>query len=192
MIKMFFQVISLVFAAFLFSSCSSVMVTHDFDNNAPFSDYSAFAIAAKNPDRKTDPRYDNEILNNRFSEVIIEKLETKGLSPKSTTNQADIVVSYDFSIRPKMDIYNINKQMGFSYGSYHRYGGVSSPTCTDISEFDQGLLFIDIRDSKTNQLVWRGTGADIISINATPEKISTQVSEMVEAIFREYPPSPKS
>lgn len=190
--KKFFQLISLVSVAFLFSSCSSVMVTHDFDNSAPFSDYSAFTIAEKNPARKTDPRYDNEILNNRFTAVIIEKLQKKGLSPKNRSNHADIIVSYDFSIRPKMDIYNINKQMGFSYGSYHRYGGVSAPTCTDISEFDQGLLFIDIRDSKTNKLVWRGTGADIVSINATPEKISTQVNEMVEAILRDFPPSPKS
>lgn len=164
------------------------MVSQDYDLAVPFSQYEHFAFADKDPQRKTDPRYDNELINTRFYNAIQKELREKGYIYKAVPGESDIIVSFNYSVRPKMDLYNISKQVGFSYGAYHRYGGISAPTCTDISEFDQGLLFIDIRDTGTGRLVWRGTGADIVSIHATPEAIHDQVEKMVTAVLEQYPP----
>ena len=178
-----------IFILSVFTSCSSVMVSHDYDLSTSFEQYKLFALEDKDPNRKTDPRYDNEILNNRFNNIIGKRLEEKGLKQLKNTASADLLVSFNYSIRPKMDLLNINKQVGFSFGSYSRYGGVGAKTCTDISEFDQGILFIDIRDAKSGRLVWRGTGTDIVSIYATPEKINTQVDEIVSAVLKKFPPN---
>jgi len=165
------------------------MVTQDYDNTAPFTLYSQFALTAKDPNRPAaDPRYDNDIINGRFDRLITSELQGKGYTLQTYNEQADFIVSYDYSIRPKIDIYNISKQHGFSYGSYQRYGGVGSRTCTDISEFDQGLLLVNIHDAKTKKLVWRGTAADIISIHATPETINKQINEMVAEVLDNFPP----
>ncbi len=165
------------------------MVSQDYDLSTTFADYSRFSLVEKDPERKTDPRYDNEILNNRFYGVISKRLEEKGFTRENDKGSSDLLISFDYSIRPKMDLLNINKQVGFSFGSYNRYGGVGAGTCTDISEFDQGVLFIDIREVRTGKLVWRGTGTDIVSIYATPEKISAQVDEMVTAVLKKFPPN---
>lgn len=164
------------------------MVTHDYDNTILFNEFTKFALAPKDPERLTDSRYDNELINNRFDRLIAEELKQKGFSLAEKSENTDLLISYNYSIRPKIDMYNISKQMGFSYGSYRRYGGIGAKTCTDISEFDQGLLFIDIRDAKTNQLLWRGTGTDIVSIHASADKISEHVTEMVSAVLKSFPP----
>ena len=184
----FKKLLSLLTVLLVTSSCSSVMVSQDYDLAVSFSQYEQFTFAQKDPQRNTDPRYDNELLNTRFYNTIRQNLLDKGYTYKVVPDESDITVSFNYSIRPKMDLYNISKQVGFSYGSYHRYGGMSAPTCTDISEFDQGLLFIDIRDNRTGRLVWRGTGADIVSIHATPEALQDQVEKMVTAVLEQFPP----
>lgn len=165
------------------------MVSQDYDLSTSFSQYSQFSLVEKDPERKTDPRYDNEILNNRFYGIITDRMQEKGFKLQADNGKTDLLISFNYSIRPKMDLLNINKQVGFSFGSYNRYGGVGAKTCTDISEFDQGILFIDMRDAATGKLIWRGGGTDIVSIYATPEKIKTQVDEMVTAVLDKFPPN---
>ncbi|MEE4242460.1 MAG: DUF4136 domain-containing protein [Desulfopila sp.] len=164
------------------------MVSQDYDVAVSFSQYERFTFAEKDPNRKTDPRYDNELINRRFYNAMQQIFSEKGYTYTSIPAESDVTVSFSYSVRPKMDLYNIGRQVGFSYGSYHRYGGISAPTCTDISEFDQGILFIDIRDNQTGRLIWRGTGADIVSIHATPEVLQNQVEEMVSAVLKQFPP----
>jgi hypothetical protein len=170
----------------LLSSCSSIIVSHDYDHNAPFSQYSNYALIPKDPSREADPRANNDLLNNTFNSAISRELQKKGFI--GDTENADLLISYSFTIRPKMDLMNINAQVGFSYGSYFRYGGMGSKTCTDISEFDQGILVIDIRDAKTNSLVWRGTGSDIVSIHADINEISNQANSIASKILKKFPP----
>jgi len=183
--RTFFLVTSILV---LLSSCSSVMVNQDFDPSVSFKQYDSFALDEKDPDRDTDPRYDNELINNRFNRTITSVLQEKGFAYAGKSSDSDFTVAFDYSVRPKMDLYNINRQVGFSYGSYNRYGGIGAKTCTDISEFDQGVLFINIKDTRTKKLIWRGTATDIVSIHATPEKISNQVEEMVSAVLDNFPP----
>ncbi len=173
---------------FLVPSCSSIKVSQDYDIAVSFSKYTRFTFAEKDPHRQADSLYDNELINQRFYRIIKNCLQDKGLNYQGDTEGSDFIVSFNFTVRPKMDIYNISRQMGFSYGSYNRYGGVGARTCTDISEFDQGILIIDIKDSPTQKLIWRGTGTDVISIYATPEEMNEQVKEMVTAVLRNFPP----
>ncbi len=185
------RTVSILFIAFtmtLTSSCSSVLVSHDYDSSAPFSSYSLFSFAPKNSQRKSDPRADNDLINNRFFSTIEQQLQEKGYVQKEISGKVDFLVSFRYSIHPKMDLSNINTQIGFSYGSYFRSGGVGSRTCTDISEFDQGVLIIDIKDAASGSLVWRGTGSDIVSIHSTPEDISAEVIEMVATVLKPFPP----
>ncbi len=169
----------------LLSSCSSVVVSYDVDHNAPFSHYSKYTMVPKKADRKTDPRADNIHLNDRFNALITQELLQKGLQEDGMNS--DLLISYTFTIRPKMDLMNVNAQVGFSYTSYFRYGGMSSKTCTDISEFDQGLLIIDVRDARTDQLVWRGIGSDIVSIHADNIKILGQIDQIVSKVLAQFP-----
>ena len=183
------SIILLIAALFLGSSCSSVMVSQDYDLSTSFGDYAQFSLVEKDPERKTDPRYDNEILNDRFYGIITKRMQEKGFELQQDKEKTDLLISFNYAIRPKMDLLNINRQVGFSFGSYTRYGGVGAGTCTDISEFDQGILFIDMRDASTGKLIWRGAGTDIVSIYDTPEKIRSQVDEMVTAVLKKFPPN---
>lgn len=164
------------------------MVSQDYDPSISFERYDRFTLVEEDPEEFSDPRYDNELINSRFNRTITSMLQEKGFAATGNVSESDFTVSFDYSVRPKMDLYNINKQVGFSYGSYNRYGGIGAKTCTDISEFDQGILFINIRDAQTEKLIWQGLATDIVSIHDTPENISDQVEEMVGAVLGKFPP----
>lgn len=180
------KAIILVLTIILLSSCSSIMVSYDFDTSTSFDAYSSFSVNSNPPKNLSDPRAENELISKRFENTITDNLTAKGL--RKTDKKSDLIISYTFSIRPKIDLLNLYTQVGFSYGSYFRHGGMGANTCTDISEFDQGILIVDMHDAQTNSLVWRGTGTDLIPIHMTPEEVTEQVELIVSKVLDQYPP----
>ena len=59
-------------------------------------------------------------------------------------------------------------------------------TTTTVRRYTQGTLVIDIWDTRTNDLLWRGTVTDIISDN--PEKNEKKMKKAMEKLFKKYPP----
>ena len=59
-----------------------------------------------------------------------------------------------------------------------------------VQEYDEGMLVIDITDTKTKDLLWRGTATRRISRQATPEETTQTVNEMVGKTLAQFPPQP--
>ena len=79
---------------------------------------------------------------------------------------------------------------GFGPGWGRRgFGGFGTET-TSASTYTEGTLVIDIFDGKTKELIWRGTATDTLS--GKPEKNEKKLTKVVEKMFEEFPPGPKS
>ena len=61
-------------------------------------------------------------------------------------------------------------------------------TTTEVSEYEQGTLVIDIVDAARNTLVWRGAGEARLRSDPTPDQISQRVREAVAEILGRFPP----
>jgi hypothetical protein len=80
---------------------------------------------------------------------------------------------------------NINR---LSNVSRRRFISASvSTTSVDVTEI--GTLVIDIFDSKSNQLIWRGMSSDALS--SKPEKDAKKLSKEVSDMFKNFPPKSK-
>src|SRR5208283_950583 len=51
-----------------------------------------------------------------------------------------------------------------------------------------GMLVVNLVDSGTGAMVWRGMASGDVDANASPEKHDKKIQEVVQKIFRSYPP----
>jgi hypothetical protein len=50
------------------------------------------------------------------------------------------------------------------------------------------MLVINLKASGTGELVWRGTATGDVDANASDQKHDKKIHEVVQKIFRDYPP----
>jgi hypothetical protein len=59
--------------------------------------------------------------------------------------------------------------------TYSRWGGWYAPQYTDVYEYTEGSLVLDVVDAKERTLIWRGTASKVVDPGWEPErrKLST-------------------
>ena len=77
------------------------------------------------------------------------------------------------------------------YGGY-RYGGFggTATASTVVNEYQVGALVVDMFDTKSKNLVFRGTAEDEISDN--PEKNAKRLEKASTKLFKNFPPAAKT
>ena len=81
--------------------------------------------------------------------------------------------------------------VGFGWGGRGGFGGLGVGTGREISEYDEGVLVIDLKDASKGDLMWRGTGTAVVDQQSKPEELTKGVNEAVEKILSQFPPLPR-
>ena len=79
-------------------------------------------------------------------------------------------------------MYNNNFGYGWGWNPWY-YGGYGST----VSSSTEGSLYIDLIDTKTNELVWQGVGTATL-VTHDMEKKEERIREIVREILAVYPP----
>ena len=70
----------------------------------------------------------------------------------------------------------------YSYGTYGVWSGAPR-TYTDVSNYTEGTMILDVVETRTNKLVFRGTGTAVIGgPESNAGKIRDAVKKMVAAL----------
>jgi len=174
----------LVYAAA--AGCSRVQVSQDYDTGMNFSELHYFSWKSTEEKSSADIRISNPLLQKRIIKAIEQSLSERGYIANDL--QADFLVDYDFSISTRIESSPFTTGFGYGFGAYRNYGGVSIVTSPEINQYDVGMLVIDIYYKATNELVWRGTGSEIVTTHSTPDQTTNTVQRMVQAILGQFPP----
>lgn len=170
--------------------CSGLEVSQDYDLNTDFGDLKSFAWKSEAQIKSGDVRVDNPLLDNRIREAVERTLTEKGFR-KSSDGTADVAVSYTYQIRRKVGSDRVRTSIGFGSGSGGSFGGVGVSTGGGVSEYDEGVLVIDITEPGSGNLLWRGTGTRRLARRSNPEQITAEIDETVDKILAQFPPQPK-
>jgi hypothetical protein len=170
--------------------CSGLEVSQDYDVNTDFSGLKSFAWKSENQQKSGDVRVDNPLLDRRIRSAVERSLTAKGFR-KGSSGTVDFTVSYVYQIRRKVGSDSVRTSIGFGSGSSGGFGGVGVSTGGGVSEYDEGLLVIDITATDSSRLLWRGTGTRRLSRRSNPEQITAEVEETVNTILAQFPPQPK-
>lgn len=166
----------LIIVVLITSSCSSVRVLADYDKTANFSSYQKYAFYKPGIDQAQISDLDKK----RILRAIDTELTTKGMSK---SEQADILISIFTKESERVEVFNNN--FGWGWGWNPWWGGVMGST---VSTTNEGTLYIDFIDVKTQELVWQGVGTADLITSGNVEKKEKRIREIIQKIMEKYPP----
>ena len=180
---------SLGTAAFLMGCGGGLQVDTDFNPQVDFASMETYAWAQRTPAGDDDPRVYNAIVAGRLKTAVDNALQSKGL--REVSSSPDVYVAWHGAIIGKMRYETISNDYGYGWGRYGRGGwhlGATS-TRTEVREWDEGTLLIDIIDAGTDELVYRTVGqATLSEVRRTPQEAQEVANEVVLRMLADFPP----
>lgn len=164
----------------LTGAVSAHQVKTDYDRNANFAQYKTYSWEQV----KTKDALDVD----RIKAAVNAALATKGWTQVEFGGDVSIV-----AVEITRDQQTLNTFYdGFGGGwGWRRFGGGGFGEATTTTEtYKVGTVVVDLFDSKTKQLIWRGASSDTLSNNS--DKNIKNLDKGVEKMFKKFPPgSPK-
>jgi hypothetical protein len=183
------RLLALTSAFLLVSSLAPAQdVGYNFDQQADFTKYKTYKwVAVKGAEAP------NELVAKQIADAIDRQLATKGLT-KTDSDTADLFVAYQVAVNQEKQLttWNTGYAMGPAWGGryYGGYYGGGTTTAT-TSTINVGTLALDMYDSATKQLVWRGMASKQLDPKAKPEKRQKNLDKGMAKLLKNYPPKKK-
>ena len=155
---------------FITTSCVSVRVASDYDQQVDFNEYKSFAFFKPGIDKAEISDLDKK----RILRAIEVKMIEKGFSK---SEKPDLLISIFTKERER-----INNNSNWGYNPW-MWGPYPNTTSTRI----EGSLYIDFLDAKKKELIWQGKGTGSLIMDNVEEK-QERINRFVDKILDEYPP----
>ncbi len=157
-------------------TASAQQVKTDFDRSANFTQYKTYSWEQV----KTKDTLDA----GRIKSAVNAALATKGWTQVDSGGDVSIVA---MEIAKNQQTLNTFYD-GFGGGwGYRRFGGGGFGEATTTTDtYKVGTVVIDLFDTKTKQLIWRGSESDTLSNNS--DKNIKNLDKGVEKMFKKFPP----
>lgn len=150
-------------------------VNTDYDHGFDFSQIHTFAV-------QFGTQWNNPLQQERAKADIISQLTSKGWTQAPDPNNADALVAIHGAVKQQQSLDTWYSGGGWGWGP-----GMSQ---TSVNTVNVGTMVVDILNTRTKQLIFRGTATDQLSNK--PEKNTEKLDKAVEKIFKDFPPKPKS
>lgn len=171
-------------AACALAACSTVTVATDYDRAAPFGKYKTYSLAPAAKGETLSPTSEAAL-----RDALRTQLAARGIS-EAAGGKADLAVARHVFLQEKVSVqqytdwgYGYAGRWPYSYGYYNMWAGAPA-TYMDVSQYTQGTLVLDFVDTRTNKVVFRGTGTAVVS---GPESNAAKIREAVTKIVAGLP-----
>ena len=163
---------TLVFAGM----ASAQQVKTDYDRSANFALYKTYSwehVETKDP------------LNvDRIKHAVNTVLAARGWT--MVDSGADVAVVAMEITRDQQTLNTFYDGLGGGWG-WRRFGGGGFGEATTTTDtYKVGTVVVDLFDTKTKQLIWRGSASDTLSNNS--DKNIKNLNESVDKLFKHFPP----
>ena len=161
----------------LFASVSfAQQVKTDYDRAADFSQLKTYSWEKV---QTQDPLWID-----RIKAAVNGALAAKGLTPVESGGDISIVA---------MEITQSHRTLNTFYdgfGGGWRWGGGFGDATTTVDTYKVGTLVVDLFETNTKKLVWRGSASDTLSDKS--EKNIKNLDKGVQKMFDHFPPGTKN
>ncbi len=173
-----FASFGLLLLPFLFGCVTPASV--DFDRAAipQMIGYESFQIDSRYKRSNAEAVALSPIVDRRIERAIRATLQEKGF--QAVPEAPDFCVSFNTVSKTRTELNDYSPPI-FRRPPYHGYGR----RYLDLDQYEEGTFIIDIFDSKTQQLVWRGASTKRLGWTAPN---LDEVNEIVGLILADFPP----
>jgi Domain of unknown function (DUF4136) len=157
-------------------SVAAQKATSDWDHGINFSEYKTFMWVQQ-------AHMENPAMDKRVTDDINKQLARKRW--KLVNDNADVGVVAHGSTDKEMTLerFYVRFPEGWQWQSWE------GATVTKVTTYPVGTLVVDLFDTKTKRVVWRGIAIDTFSEKA--KKNEHRLEEAIEDMFSHFPPKSK-
>ena len=194
--------ISLALALAASTAAAAQSVHTDYDHHVDFSQYHSFCVDRVHA---ADPLYEGRLrdaLNYRLTRLnmtnatgVMRTRTDRGPAPVDRPAACDLTVRAIGSVRTQQEYTTFYNGFGpgWGYGGWGGgfYGGGwggwgGGPAVTRVEQIPVGTLVVDLYDSRTHKLVFRGVSTSDVSTHA--DKNTRRLNISIDKMFKKFPP----
>ncbi len=151
-------------------TCFARDIKVDFDHHVNFSQYKTYSWAKVDT---PDPLW-----NDRVKEAVDSELTKRGWNEVPSGGDISIVAVGTTRDKPTLRTFYDGFD-GWMWSSF-------ADATTYVENYTVGTLVIDMLDSRTKRLIWRGSASDVVS--GKPEKDDKKLNAAVSKLLEHFPP----
>lgn len=168
--------VTAAFAAFALSGCATLNVSSHIERGADFAQFRTWDFGPADALPTGDPRLDNNPFFKDYLEGAIGTHFEKGHYTRvASGGTPDLLVHYHANISKTFDVNGIDSQYGYCYDNCE----------PRVIEYELGSIVIDVVNTRTNKVVWRGWAQGAIdgmidNQDLLKKRVNTSVDRMME------------
>jgi hypothetical protein len=170
------------------AACVTIDAHHEYDRNARFDEYGTFAWITEEPILPRAVGYAEQeirlspMLEQEIRSAVERNFVDRGYEKRSDPEAAELIISFSLGTRERIEVDSYPSRAGYHYGPGPRGGWAS-----DVYQYTEGTLAIDIFDADTDRAVWHGWATGRVDPSRPPEERKKRVDEVIDAILIEFP-----
>lgn len=167
-----------VFGAFAVAACATLNVGSHIERGVDFAQFRTWNFGPADALPTGDPRLDNSPFFKDYLEGAVgSALESRAYT-RVTSGTPDLLVHYHANISKTFDVNGIESRYGYCYDDCE----------PRVIEYEQGTIVIDVVDTRTNRVVWRGWAQDSIDgVIDNQERLRERVRASVTRMMAHFP-----
>jgi len=160
-------------------------VRFNFDPGADVSKYKTYRWAEHPDSKQVDP-----LILKQLGQAFDAELAKKGLQ-RVSGETSDLVIVFQLATGQEKLLTTFTNEYGYGPNWrdewYTTMGGSASTTPTP-SKIYSGQVVLDMYDTSTKHMVWRGMVSKTLDPKAKPEKQRENIAKAAESLMKKYPP----
>jgi hypothetical protein len=148
-----------------------------------FTQYRTYAWGPADALPTGDPRLDKDpFFQDQFQGAVEKTLAERGLQqPASASATPDLLIHYHANITQRIDVNGVDRSYGYCAGG----------DCQAlVIEHEAGTLVLDIVDTRTNRVIWRGWAQSRVDgVLGNRDRMEQRINEAVTRMLKRLPPS---
>jgi len=187
-LKYFSRWLTLTAAALLVASCASgPAIETDYDHTVDFTKYRTYGFFE--PMGIENPNY-SSIYGSIFRDAIGKEMDSRGYTQ---SDNPDLLINVSGRLQEKTkvttsaDPYMAGGYYGYRRGMYGAWGGYGYGTTTNVSNYTEGTVNVDIVDRTAKRMVWEGVAVGRVNEDRTSEQRRQAIYSGIKEMFAAYP-----
>lgn len=168
-------------AAVGLAGCASTMtVSSHVESGIDFGQYRTFDWGPADELPVGDPRLDqNPFFKDHLQGAVEKELTLHGITLAESGRAPDLQIHYHASINRRINVSGVDRKLGDCIGA----------NCLpQVTEYEAGTLVLDIVDSRTKRVVWRGWAQDTVEgVIGDNKKMERQIDEAIPRMLARLP-----
>jgi len=168
--------------------CARMKISAAYDPKATFTHWKSYAWMPEPSKEPEGIRKENPALDAYFRNAVEQEMTARGFE-KKTVESADFLIGYHASLTKGMSVQVMNSYYdypGSQNWDYPRFAPTSGDT--QVYEYSNGSLIIDLVNSKTRALEWRGSAQAQLDLRPSLKEKKAKIKEAVQKILKQFPP----